>query len=69
MQTGPPEKVRTADQQSFEAMGGNRFEILVFAANPPVLRAGEKSSLCYSVSNAKGVKIEPPPEEPCVASI
>jgi hypothetical protein len=45
-------------------MGGNRFEILVYAANPPVVRAGEKSSLCYSVSNAKEVKIEPKTEEP-----
>ncbi|HEY2645994.1 MAG TPA: hypothetical protein VGI34_03425 [Candidatus Acidoferrales bacterium] len=58
------EKGRTQDQQAFEAMGGNRFEILIFAANPPNLRAGEKSSLCYSVSNAKAVKIEPSAEEP-----
>jgi hypothetical protein len=58
------EKGRSQDQQTFEAMGGNRFEILVFAANPPELHVGEKSSLCYSVSNAKGVKIEPQAEEP-----
>jgi hypothetical protein len=58
------EKQRAQDGQTFEAMGGNRFDILVFAANPPILRAGEKSSLCYSVSNAKAVKIEPEAEEP-----
>ncbi len=58
------EKERTQDQQTFEAMGGNRFDILVFAANPPVVQSGEKSSLCYSVSNAKAVKIEPQTEEP-----
>jgi hypothetical protein len=58
------EKVRTQDQQSFEAMGGNHFDILVFAANPPILQVGEKSSLCYSVSNAKAVKIDPQAEEP-----
>ena len=58
------EKERTQDRQTFEAMGGNRFEILVFAANPPVIQSGEKSSLCYSVSNAKAVKIEPQTEEP-----
>jgi hypothetical protein len=58
------EKERTQDQQTFEAMGGNRFEILVFAANPPVIQSGEKSSLCYSVSNAKALKIEPQTEEP-----
>jgi hypothetical protein len=58
------EKVRTQDQKTFDLMGGDRFEILVYAANPPVIRAGEKSSLCYSVSNAKEVKIEPSTEEP-----
>jgi hypothetical protein len=58
------EKQQTQAEQTFEAMGGNRFEILVFAANPPVLPAGERSSLCYSVSNAKAVKIEPQTEEP-----
>ncbi|HSZ20905.1 MAG TPA: hypothetical protein VK770_14010 [Candidatus Acidoferrum sp.] len=58
------ENQRAKDQQTFEMMGGNRFDILVFAANPPIVRAGEKSSLCYSVSNAKAVKIEPDAEEP-----
>jgi hypothetical protein len=58
------EKQRARNQQTFEMMGGNRFDILVYAANPPVIRAGEKSSLCYSVSNAKAVKIEPEAEEP-----
>lgn len=58
------EKQRAKDQQAFEMMGGNRFDILVYAANPPIIRAGEKSSLCYSVSNAKAVKIEPQAEEP-----
>jgi hypothetical protein len=58
------EKQRAKDQQTFEMMGGNRFDILVFAADPPIVRVGEKSSLCYSVSNAKAVKIEPEAEEP-----
>lgn len=58
------QKQRAKDQQTFEMMGGNRFDILVFAANPPIVRVGEKSSLCYSVSNAKAVKIEPETEEP-----
>jgi len=58
------QKQRAKDQQTFEMMGGNRFDILVFAANPPIVRVGEKSSLCYSVSNAKTVKIEPVAEEP-----
>lgn len=55
---------RSQDQQAVDAMGGNRFEILGYSADPPEIHAGEKSSLCYSVSNAKTVKIEPAPEEP-----
>jgi hypothetical protein len=58
------EKKRAQDQQTFEMMGGNRFDILVYAANPETIQPGERSSLCYSVSNAKTVKIEPQTEEP-----
>jgi hypothetical protein len=57
-------KQRNQDRQSYEAMGGNRFEILGFLAYPTTIQAGEKSSLCYSLSNAKTVKIEPQTEEP-----
>ena len=45
-------------------MGGNRFDILDYAASPGTIHAGESSSLCYSVSNAKTVNIEPQTEEP-----
>lgn len=55
---------RSQNQQAVDAMGGNRFEILGYTADPPEIRVGEKSSLCYSVSNAKTVKIEPAPEDP-----
>ncbi len=58
------EKERSQDQKTFEAMGGNRFDILSYSANPATVAAGEKTSLCYSVSNAKSVTIEPSTEEP-----
>jgi hypothetical protein len=58
------EKQRSQDQQTFEMMGGNRFDILDYIASPTTIRAGEQSSLCYSVSNAKTVNIEPPTDEP-----
>jgi hypothetical protein len=58
------EKQRAKDQQTFEMMGGNRFDILDYSANPATIQPGEKSSLCYSVSNAKTVNIEPQTEEP-----
>jgi hypothetical protein len=58
------EKRRTQDAQSFEMMGGNRFDILSYTAYPATIQAGERSSICYSVSNAKTVNIEPQAEEP-----
>jgi hypothetical protein len=58
------ERRRSEDQETFEAMGGNRFEILDYTASPATIQAGEKSSLCYSVSNAKKVSIDPQTEEP-----
>jgi hypothetical protein len=51
---------RTQDQQTFQAMGGNSFEILSFYANPPAIGRGDSASLCYSVSNAKSVTLKPP---------
>lgn len=50
----------TQDQQTFQAMGGNSFEILAFYAHPQAIGRGDSASLCYSVSNAKGVSLEPP---------
>lgn len=51
---------RARDRAAFEGMGGNRFAILSFFATPPSIRRGDESELCYSVSNAKTVSIEPP---------
>src|SRR5271155_2252596 len=47
------------DQKIVESLGGNRFEILNFYASPPVISHGEKAQLCYGVSNAKSVRLEP----------
>ena len=58
------EKQRAQDQRTFELMGGDRFDILSYLANPATTQPGERVSLCYSVSNTKTVKIEPQPEEP-----
>jgi hypothetical protein len=56
------EKRRVQDQQAFEMMGGNSFAILGFYAYPPSIPTGDRTSLCYSVSNAKTVKLEPQTE-------
>lgn len=49
-------------RRSFELMGGDRFEILQFYASPGVIRRGESVLLCYGVSNALTVRLEPYPE-------
>ena len=48
-----------ADRRAVEMMGGNRFEILAFYSVPGAIRRGERSQLCYGVSNAKAVRMEP----------
>jgi hypothetical protein len=64
---------RAQDEQAVESMGGNRFEILAFYANPPSIVRGDSADLCYSVSNAKSVTLEPqsskvwPSYEHCVS--
>jgi len=42
-------------------LGGNRFEILHFYASPGVIRRGQTAQLCYGVSGAKTVRLEPQP--------
>ncbi len=56
------EKRLDQDRRTFEMMGGNRFDILGFYADPGTIQAGDRSSLCYSVSNAKSVKLDPQTE-------
>jgi hypothetical protein len=53
---------RAQARQTFEMMGGNRFDILGFYADPGSILRGETAELCYSVSNAKSVTLEPPSE-------
>jgi hypothetical protein len=64
------EDVKEADQQAAqkqaedarkvaEMYGGDQLKILDFHATAGPLRKGESAELCYSVSNAQSVKIEP----------
>lgn len=46
-------------QRAVEALGGDRFEILHFYASPGVVARGGEAQLCYGVSNAKTVRLEP----------
>jgi hypothetical protein len=50
---------REMDRLAIEQLGGKEFAILNFYASPCTIRRGETSQLCYGVSNAKTVKLEP----------
>jgi hypothetical protein len=50
---------REKDQEAVDFMNGNRFDILNFYAAPGVIHRGDSTDLCYGVSNAKTVKLEP----------
>lgn len=54
------EKQREQDRVAVEMLGGKEFSILDFYASPNVIHRGESAELCYGVSNAKNVKLEPP---------
>ena len=53
---------RAQDRKIFEAMGGNRFAILGFYADPQSAHPGDTVDLCYGVSNAQSVTLEPQSE-------
>jgi len=53
------QKQGEADAKVLEKLGGSSLKILMFYANPPVVRKGGHGLLCYGVSNAKRVQIEP----------
>lgn len=62
MQRKAAAKTAEEDRKIVEAMGGNRFEILTFYATGTAIRPGESAQLCYGVSNAASVRIDPPVE-------
>ncbi|HUK31587.1 MAG TPA: hypothetical protein VLV89_10775, partial [Candidatus Acidoferrum sp.] len=51
---------RREDARDVELMGGDRFDILNFYAIPNAIAAGQSTTLCYSVSNAQKVRLDPP---------
>lgn len=54
------EQERKEARQVVERMGGDRLSILQLTVAPAEVSRGETASLCYGVSNAKTVRIEPP---------
>lgn len=50
-------------RKTIEAYGNGRVKIMNFTISPGVVGRGEKAHLCYGVSNAKTVSIDPKPDE------
>ena len=57
------EKERADAQGTVEVLGGKKFDIIAFYASPTAIRRGESTQLCYGVSNAKEVSLDPPVAE------
>ncbi len=47
-------------EKSFESLGGADFKILAFYASPRIISKGDSVNMCYGVSNAKSVTLDPP---------
>jgi hypothetical protein len=43
-----------------ETLGGSEFKIISFYASPGLIHRGDEVTMCYGVSNAKSVSIDPP---------
>jgi hypothetical protein len=56
------EKQRAEDAKTVEQLGGSQFDILNLYASPARIHPGETAQVCYGVSNAKNVKLEPQSE-------
>jgi hypothetical protein len=53
------EKQREQDRRTVEMLGGKELSILEFYGVPRTVHPGERLQLCYSVANAKSVKLSP----------
>jgi hypothetical protein len=51
---------RDSDAAAVEELGGSDFKILAFYASPGSIHRGDTVDMCYGVSNAKTVKLDPP---------
>jgi hypothetical protein len=51
---------RDAAEKSVAVLGGSDFKIISFYATPGKIQRGDTVDMCYGVSNAKSVKLDPP---------
>jgi hypothetical protein len=58
-QRAAAERKAKADQATLSLLGGDRLTVLDFYASPGAIHRGTHVSLCYGVSNAVSMTIEP----------
>jgi len=46
-------------RKTIEMLGGGQLKILDFYASPATVKRGDRTNLCFGVSGAKSVRIEP----------
>jgi hypothetical protein len=51
---------RDAAEKSVAVLGGSDFKIISFYATPGKIQRGDTVDMCYGVSNAKAVTLDPP---------
>jgi hypothetical protein len=51
---------RDEAQKTYDTLGGSEFKIISFYASPGTIHRGDTVDMCYGVSNAKTVKLDPP---------
>lgn len=56
------EQQREHAREVVEGLGGSSFQIMNFYASPGLIHRGDSAELCYGVSNAKSVDIDPKPD-------
>jgi len=57
------EKRRADDRAAIEQLGGSELAIRALYVSASIIRPGQSSQLCYDVSNAKKVTLDPPVAE------
>jgi hypothetical protein len=53
------QKQQESDRQIVDQLGGSEFAIQMFYASPGAIRRGQSLQLCYGVTNAKTVTLQP----------
>jgi len=53
-------KEREDAEKTVETLGGSKFDIISFYIMPGTIHRGESTQMCYGVSNAKSVRLDPP---------